>query len=197
MIAKEFPDYPQGLDNISTEELRDWQKQHSDQTQKLFGESSRLTDKRPDNFLYLGLIKAILPAAKFVVTERDWRDVATSIFSVRLGAGQSYATDLTNIRQYIELQTELINHWEAVLGPDLMRVRYEDLVLHPQSTLTDLLKSLGEDWDERCLSFHELKNSVKTASVWQVREPLHNKSIGRWKNYRQQFADAFGSELNL
>jgi hypothetical protein len=76
-----------------------------------------------------------------------------------------------------------------------MRVRYEDLILQPQRTVTDLLNQLGEEWNASCLSFHELKNSVKTASVWQVREPLHNKSIGRWKNYRQQFADVFSTEL--
>lgn len=196
LIAREFPDYPRGLDDISIEALRGWQQQHSEQTKQLSGVSSRLTDKRPDNFLYIGLIKAILPGAKFLVTERDWRDVATSIYSVRLGANQSYSTGLKNIRHYIELQSELINHWEAVLGSDLMRVRYEDLVLQPQATLTDLLKSLGQDWDEACLSFHELKNSVKTASVWQVREPLHSKSIGRWQHYREQFVDVFGAELN-
>jgi len=196
LITREFSDYPRGLENISIEALLGWQQQHSEHTQKLGGEASKLTDKRPDNFLYIGLIKAILPAAKFLVTERDWRDVATSIYSVRLGANQSYSTSLKNIRHYIELQSELINHWEAVLGSDLIRVRYEDLVLQPQRTLTDLLNRLGEEWNESCLSFHELKNSVKTASVWQVREPLHNKSIGRWKNYRQQFDDAFGAELN-
>jgi tetratricopeptide (TPR) repeat protein len=196
LMAREFPDYPQGLDKFSIEELRAWRQQHTGQSRKLFGESSRLTDKRPDNFLYIGLIKAILPAAKFMVTERDWRDVATSIYSVRLGPSQTYATSLKDIRHYIGLQTELINHWEKALGSDLMRVRYEDLVLQPQRTVTKLLNWLGEDWDERCLAFHELTNSVKTASVWQVREPLHAKSIGRWKNYEQQFVNAFGAELS-
>ncbi|MCZ6819884.1 MAG: sulfotransferase [Calditrichaeota bacterium] len=143
LVAREFPDYPQGLSNISIEELRTWQQQHTEQSTKLFGKLSRLTDKRPDNFLTIGLIKAVLPAAKFVVTERDWRDVATSIYSVRLGQSQNYATSLKDIRHYIGLQTELVDHWEAVLGSDLMRVRYEDLVLHPQRTVTDLLNWLG------------------------------------------------------
>jgi tetratricopeptide (TPR) repeat protein len=197
LIARDFPGYPRGLDNISIERLRAWQQQHTEQTRKLFGDSSRLTDKRPDNFLYIGLIKAVLPSAKFVVTERDWRDIATSIYSVRLGPSQSYATSLEDIRHYIGLQTELIDHWEKVLGPDLMRVRYEDLVLQPQRTVTAMLDWLGESWDEQCLSFHEMKNSVRTASVWQVREPLHSKSIGRWKNYKPQFADALGADLLL
>ena len=195
LIAGEFPAYPEGLDSISLKALLTWQKQHTEQTKKLFGEAPRVTDKRPDNFLYIGLIKAVLPSAKFVVTERDWRDIATSVYSVRLGPSQTYATSLKDIRHYIGLQTRLIDHWEDVLGPDLRRVRYEDLVLHPQRTVTDLLEWMGESWDERCLSFHQMRNSVKTASVWQVREPLHSKSVGRWKHYEPQFARALGDEL--
>jgi tetratricopeptide (TPR) repeat protein len=196
LVAREFPAYPRGLDSISVERLRGWRQQHTDQAAELFGTNCRLTDKRPDNFLYIGLIKAVLPSAKIVVTERDWRDIATSVYSVRLGPSQTYATDLKNIQHYIALQTELVDHWAKVLGSDLMRVRYEDLVLRQQPTIIDLLDWLGEPWDERCLSFHELRNNVKTASVWQVREPLHDKSIGRWKNYEQQFVDAFGATLD-
>jgi hypothetical protein len=77
----------------------------------------------------------------------------------------------------------------------LLSVRYEDLVTEPRKTIPGLLELLGEDWDERCLSFNKLKNSVQTASVWQVREPLHTKSVGRWQNYQQYFEKAFGSAL--
>lgn len=195
LVAREFPDYPLGVDSMSIEQSRTWRQQHSDRINSLFGTVTRVTDKRPDNLLYLGLIKAVLPAAKFVVTERDWHDTATSVYSVRLGPSQPYALRLEDIRHYIKLQTELVDQWEEVLGPDLTRVRYEDLVLRPEQTMTDLLDWLGESWDEQCLSFHEMKNSVKTASVWQVREPLHAKSIGRWKNYEQQFADALGADV--
>lgn len=192
LVAREFPDYPTGMDKVSSDQLRSWQQQYAKHLTKLFGSSSRPTDKRPDNFLYLGLIRSVAPAAKFVVTERDWRDIAASVYSVRLGPGQAYARNLANIRHYIGLQTKLMDHWESLLGSDLIRIRYEDLVRHPEKTITELLASLGERWDERCLSFHELRNSVRTASVWQVREPLHRKSVGRWKHYERQFADVFG-----
>ena len=193
LVAREFPAYPRGLDSMNSGKLRSWKKAHKEQSKKLLGKSTRLTDKRPDNFLYIGLIKAVLPSAKFIVTERDWRDVATSIFSTRLGAGQNYATSLKNIRHYIGLQTELVDHWQSVLGPDLERVRYEDLVSEPRDTVSDVLQGLGEAWGERCLNFHKLKNTVQTASVWQVREPFHTKSIGRWRNYKSQFEDIFTS----
>lgn len=196
LVAREFPDYPQGLDEIPPDKLRAWQQQYEEQSNRYFGESTRLTDKRPDNFLYAALIKAVLPSARFVITERDWRDIATSIYSVRLGPSQSYATRIENIRQYILLQAELVDFWETLFGSDLKRVRYEDLVLQPQRTVTELLDWLGESWDEHCLSFHELKNRVRTASVWQVREPLHDKSTGRWKNYEKHFVAAFGTDSN-
>jgi tetratricopeptide (TPR) repeat protein len=193
LVARAFPDYPQGVDGVSLEKLAAWRDQHNARSEKLFGKSSRVTDKRPDNFLYVGLIKAVLPSARFVVMERDWRDVATSIYSVRLGPTQNYATNLRNIRHYIGQQTELVNYWESILGADLVRIRYEDVVHDAQKKITELLVWLGESWDAQCLSFHTLTNSVRTASVWQVREPLHENSVGRWKNYERQFADVFGN----
>ena len=44
-----------------------------------------------------------------------------------------------------------------------------------------LLAFLGLEWDESCLAFERSANPVKTASVWQVREPLHGRSSGRWR----------------
>jgi tetratricopeptide (TPR) repeat protein len=196
LVTKEIRDFPAGLANITIGQAVAWKAQHEKQLQKLFGGAIRVTDKRPDNFLHIGLIKAVLPSAKFIVTERHWRDIATSVYSTRLGPGQNYSTNLKDIRHYIDLQQELVNHWQSILGADLLRVRYEDIVTQPRKTITGLLEFLGEDWDEKCLSFNKLKNTVQTASVWQVREPLHTKSVGRWRNYQAYFDEAFGDDSN-
>jgi len=195
LVAREFPDYPDGLDSLPSEKIGAWREQHGALAQRLAG-ATRLTDKRPDNFLRIGLIKAILPSAQFVVTERDWRDAAISIFGTRLGPSQGYATCLEDIRHYLGLQRRLIDHWASLLGQDLVRIRYEDLVMQPRETLERLLRALGEEWDERCLSFDKLDNKVKTASAWQVRKPLHSKSIGRWRNYRRPLEEVFGPALD-
>jgi tetratricopeptide (TPR) repeat protein len=194
LVARDFPGYPDGLDSIPGEKISEWREQHAMLSRRLAG-AGRLTDKRPDNFLCIGLIKAILPSAQFVVTERDWRDAAVSIFGTRLGPSQAYATRLEDIRHYLGLQRRLIDHWASLLGEDLFRVRYEDLVLQPRETLEGVLQALGEEWDERCLAFDTLDNKVRTASAWQVRQPLHSKSIGRWKNYRRPLEEAFGRDL--
>lgn len=192
LVAKEIRDFPNGLASITPAKAEAWKIQHAKQFRKLFEGSVRVTDKRPDNFLHIGLIKAVLPSSKFIVTERDWRDIATSVYSMRLGPGQNYSTNLSDIRHYIDLQQKLVNHWQSILGADLLRVCYEDLVTNPRKTISGLLEFLGEEWDEQCLSFNKLKNPVQTASVWQVREPLHTKSVGRWQNYQKQFEKIFG-----
>lgn len=187
LFAGEFRLYPVGLDELEQDQLTSWRKRHAAMVQDTTQGKTRLTDKRLENFLYAGLIKAILPSAKFIFTERDWRDNAVSIFATRLGPKQDYARKLEDIRHYIGLQQELTNHWASIMGPDLVRVKYEDLVRHPEATLKGLLENLGEEWDDCVLSFDQQSGAVQTASVWQVREPLHDRSIGRWKNYSRHF----------
>ena len=51
-----------------------------------------------------------------------------------------------------------------------------------------LLAFCGLEPDENCLRGSGATGAVKTASVWQVREPLHERSSGRWRNYARQLA---------
>lgn len=196
LVLREFHDYPLGLDEITAAEVHEWREQHAAYSVRFAADSTRLTDKRPDNFLYIGLIKAILPSARFIVTRRDWRDVALSIYSTRLGASQNYSTSLADIHHYISQQDILLEHWKSLLGDDLTEVRYEDLVQQPREIIGNVLNFLGEEWDERCLAFDQMDSTVKTASVWQVRETFHTRSIGRWKNYRRHFEKMGSGQLS-
>jgi tetratricopeptide (TPR) repeat protein len=187
LVLGEFLDYPKGLDEVTSDEVESWRKRHAEYSHRITGGTTRLTDKRPDNFLNMGLIKAVLPSARFIVTHRDWRDVALSVFSTRLGASQNYSTSLEDIRHYMGQQDGLLEHWKSLLGDDLVQVSYEDLVQSPREVMGQVLDFLGAKWDERCLSFDQQDATVKTASVWQVRETFHTRSIGRWKNYQRHF----------
>ena len=48
-----------------------------------------------------------------------------------------------------------------------------------------MLTFLDLEWDPRCLSFHESKRIVMTASRDQVREPIYTRSVERWRNYER------------
>jgi hypothetical protein len=49
----------------------------------------------------------------------------------------------------------------------------------------------GLEWDPACLEFHKTRRPVRTASVVQVRQPVYNRSVGRWKHYEGALAPLF------
>jgi len=97
-----------------------------------------------------------------------------------------YALDLGDIAHYYRQYRRLMAHWRSLYGDDILDFDYDDFVREPRPAVERLLDFCGLDWEEGCLSFHRTANAVKTASVWQVREPLYQRSSGRWRNYARQ-----------
>jgi tetratricopeptide (TPR) repeat protein len=144
-----------------------------------------VTDKRPDNFLRIGLIKRLFPAAKFVHTVRNPLDNCLSIYFQHLDQNaMSYSSDLRDTGHYYGQYRRLMAHWKSLFAQDIFDFSYDKLVREPALQLEKLLAFLELDWDDRCLQFHGLANTVKTASYWQVRRPLYAEASGRWRNYR-------------
>jgi tetratricopeptide (TPR) repeat protein len=189
LVATQLPDYPQELERLDRKTLEVWAQAYADESRQVHGTDRHLTDKRPDNVLYLGLARVLFPRAKVIITQRDARDVATSLFATRLGTAAHYATDLTHIRHYLGQIQRLITHWQTLFGDDLIIANYEQLVADPRAALSQVLTALGESWDDQCLNFHQLRNPVRTASVLQVRQPLNAESVGRWKRFESAFRD--------
>jgi hypothetical protein len=85
---------------------------------------------------------------------------------------------------YLE-QERLIQHWFKVLPLKMMTMQYEELVGDLEGQSRRLIDFLGLPWEEKCLDFHKTQRTVLTASVWQVRQPIYNSSVGRWKHYEK------------
>lgn len=175
--------YPEALSDIGAEALQAIAERYKARSRELFPQGGLLTDKRPDNFLYLGALKALFPRAKIVYTLRNPLDNCLSVYFERLGPAMNYAVNLDSIAHYYDQQGRLLAHWQSILGDDLYVVEYEKLITDPKPTVAALLQFLGVSWHDDCLNFHTLKNTVKTASVWQIRQPLYTTSVGRWRNY--------------
>ena len=149
--------------------------------------STYITDKRPDNFLLIGLIKRLLPEAKIVHSCRNPLDTGLSVFQQHLELRVAgYASDLGDIGHYYGQYRRLMAHWDALYPGSIFDFDYDAFVREPRPSLERLLDFLGLDWDDRCLQFHLLGNTVKTASYWQVRQPLSARASGRWRNYATQ-----------
>ncbi len=94
--------------------------------------------------------------------------------------------DLADLAYYYKVHQRLMKHWcNALPAGTILEVPYEELVVDQEAWTRKILDFLGLEWDERCLSFHETKRSVNTASAWQVRQKIYKQSVGRWRNYEK------------
>ena len=145
--------------------------------------AARITDKRPDNFLHLGLISRLFPKAKVICIERNPLDVAVSCYFLDFYGPYAWADNLEHIGAYIEDQRRLMDHWRSALDLDILTIRYEDLVDAPGIESCRLVDHIGLDWDDACLRFHENERVVRTSSNEQVRRPVHARAVERWRHY--------------
>ncbi len=54
-----------------------------------------------------------------------------------------------------------------------------------------MIEFLELEWDAACLDFASTRRVVRTASLAQVRQPVHDRSIGRWRRYEAWHAPMF------
>ena len=169
----------------------DWQpvaEGYVDYLGRSFPGKELVTNKRPDAFALLGMLKASFPNARFVNTVRDPRDTAISIWFQQFDGRLGYAADLGDIAHHHRQYLRLMDHWRGIFGASIFDADYDAYVQDPRAVTERLLAFLGLDWHEGCLQFQKNATRVRTASVAQVREPIYRKSSGRWKNYERQLA---------
>lgn len=157
-----------------------------DYLDRTFPAAAIVTNKRPDAFAWLGMLKALFPNARFIHTVRDPLDTCLSIYFQQLDGQIAYANDLANIAHHYALYRRLMGHWKRLFGASMFDAVYDEYIADRRRVTQDLLHFLDLPWHEGCLEFQRLPNRVRTASVWQVREPVYRKSSGRWRNYEDR-----------
>jgi len=156
------------------------------------GRHVMVADKMPDNYMYIGLLSIMFPRATFIHCRRDLRDIAVSCWmtdfrSIRWANDQNYIA--SRFAQY----HRIMNHWGEVLPVPVHEVNYEDTVTELESTARSLIAACGLPWEAACLEFHRTERPVRTASVMQVRQPVYQRSVARWKNYESALAELFAA----
>ena len=156
------------------------------------------TDKMPNNFRHLGLIKAMLPKAKIIDARRNPLDCCVSGFKQLFAEGQEFSYDLADLGHYYADYVALMDHWDAVMPGAVLRVQHETLLEDFEGEVRRILAYLGLPFEDQCLRFHETARSVRTASSEQVRRPLNRDGVGQWKAFEAQLGplrDALGPML--
>jgi tetratricopeptide (TPR) repeat protein len=177
--------YPECLSLLDRSMIRQLSEEYLTRIHDLVGPAPRITDKMLVNFLHLGLIAILFPRARVIHCRRNPVDTCVSAF-MQLLRGLSFTLDLDDLGRYYRDYERLMAHWRVVRPLPMLEVVYEALVADVEAGSRQLVEFCGLAWDERCLRFYENPRAVRTVSKLQVRRPVYNSSVGRWKRYGTQ-----------
>jgi tetratricopeptide (TPR) repeat protein len=180
--------------------LRTVGDRYLDATARLTAGKPRLTDKTLANFSLAPLIHMALPNARMIHVRRNWLDTCFSCYATLfLGSYVSFSYDLAELGRYYRAYDQLMTRWRAILPPDrFLEVQYEDVVADLENQARRIVAFCGLPWDDACLSFHTARRPVRTASAFQVRQPLYDSAIGRAQRFAAHLAPLItASEYNL
>jgi tetratricopeptide (TPR) repeat protein len=147
-------------------------------------EAARITDKNPYNFFWIGLIRLAFPKARIIHCRRHPVDTCLSIYTTHFATRTGYGSDRRDLVFYYHQYCRLMRHWHSVLPPGAMLdVQYEELIADPERWSRALVEFCELDWHPACLRPEENPRPVKTASLWQARQPIFRTSVERWRRY--------------
>ena len=149
----------------------------------LRGDRPRFVDKLPFNYLYAGLIHLALPRARIVSLRRHPMDTCYAVYKHLFRDAYPFSYDLDELGRYYVAYDRLMRHWNAVMPGVIHTVAYEDMVADLDRQARRLVEYCGLPWHDDCLQFHRNPRASTTASALQVRQPIYDTSVGKWRRY--------------
>jgi tetratricopeptide (TPR) repeat protein len=147
------------------------------------GGAERFVDKLPANYLYAGIIRRALPAARIILVAREPMDACYAVFKTLFSNAYPFSYDLSDLGHYYIAWERLVRHWQTHLGEAVLTLQYERLVSDTATSVRRLFDHCNLPWDERALHLEGNRSAVSTASATQVLRPVYSSSIGQWRHY--------------
>jgi tetratricopeptide (TPR) repeat protein len=178
--------YPEGCMTATRSEIQRMAEYYLTMVKQYNRQALHVIDKLPHNFMHLGLIHLLFPRALIINCRRDPRDVAISNYFIQFqnkDGGMAFAYDLKDIGRLLCDYHHIMKHWHQVMPGRIFDIQYEKLVENPESNIRELLEFCGLKWEDSVLNHQANKRNVRTASLWQVRQPIYTSSSHRWERY--------------
>ena len=152
-----------------------------------------ITDKAPQNFRWLGLIKLFFPNSKIIHCYRNSRDNCLSLFKNSFASSMmNWSNDSKDIANYYNLYVEMISFWKTKISNFILDVEYERLVQNKEEEIEKILNFCDLPWDEKCLNPEKnSKTPIKTVSVSQARQPIYKSSLNSNVNFDKHLNEMF------
>jgi tetratricopeptide (TPR) repeat protein len=176
--------YPQRLLELSPRQLAALGDRYLREAQ-VYRKTDRplFVDKRPWNWLEIGMIHLILPQARIIDIRREPMAACFAMFKQVLIDGSDFTYDLHNLGRYYTEYVSLMDHYRAALPGRIHFLKYEQLVKNTEDEVRRLLDYCGLPFEPSCLRFWETERAISTPSAEQVRSPIFRGAMEQWRNY--------------
>lgn len=174
--------YPEELEENALCESAD---RYLTRLREIGGQSQRVTDKMPGNLRHVGLITRMFSKARIIHCRRNPVDTGLSCFAQNFNfLGDAWTCDLADIGHAYCQYRRLMAHWRAVLPPGrMLEIDYEETISDTEAQARRIINFVGLDWDDACLRYYDSDRAIATPSRSQVRKPIYESSVGRWRRY--------------
>ena len=156
------------------------------------GDVRRVVTSRPGYYIHLGLIALMAPGARVIHCRRDPVDTCLSIYFQDYRQGHQYSYDLEQTAVTYLAYRQLMDHWLNIGVLPIHEVDYESLVTAPEEETRRMLSFLGLEWDAGCLDPSVDSGPIRSGALWDVRQPIHQRSLRRWERYEEYLDPLFG-----
>tara|TARA_Y200000002_G_scaffold287908_1_gene242044 strand:+ start:939 stop:2537 length:1599 start_codon:yes stop_codon:yes gene_type:complete len=149
-------------------------------------------DKLPLNIIHIGELNRIFPNAKYILALRNPYDSVLSCFMQPFTPNNAMSNfyNLNDASKLYDQVMQLWSYYDEKLDIETHVVKYEEVVKNFDVSISSLLSFLELDWNDKLKEFYktsEKRGIIHTPSYNQINQPLYDKSIGRWKNYKKHF----------
>lgn len=174
--ARRQQHYPDWIPVATAEDWRRLGRRYLELTARWRTSRPMFTDKMPGNWLFLGAIRSMLPAAKIVICRRNPLENCWSCFKQFFFSGWDFSFDLDDIAAYWRDFDHSAKIWLSRAPSHVREQSHEALLADPEGEIHALLDFCGLPFEDACLRFHEATRTVRTASAAQVRQPLQRNT---------------------
>ena len=152
-----------------------------------------ITDKAPQNFIWIGFIKIFFPNSKIIHCSRNPKDNCLSIYkNYFTSETMSWAYDENSIAKYYNQYLKLMNFWKLKFEDSIFDANYEQIVNSPEKEIKKMISFCNLGWENDCLNFYKNKKTpIQTVSVSQASKPIYKSSINSSKAYEPYLSEMF------
>lgn len=145
--------------------------------------TTHFVDKMPGNYSVIGYLLNAFPNATIIEIQRDPRDIALSMWQNFFPTQvHSYSNDIKDIAVHMNQYAKMMQEWRGLYPDRTHQISYVDMVADTPNISHHMAALCGLEWHENMQHPHQSNAPVLTASFQQVRQPVHGRSVDKWRN---------------